>query len=78
MNKQVRKVRRAHCYTTWCTRYLLTLLFYVGPVAPLMAGETIRVGSKAFTESHILAELAAQLLESEGYQVERKLGLGEP
>lgn len=36
----------------------------------------IRIGSKAFTESHILAEIAAQLLESQGYPVERKLGLG--
>jgi osmoprotectant transport system permease protein len=39
--------------------------------------KTVRVGSKAFTESHILAEMAAQLLESEGYRVERKLGLGQ-
>ncbi|MCZ6827988.1 MAG: ABC transporter permease subunit [Gammaproteobacteria bacterium] len=37
---------------------------------------TVRIGSKAFTESHILAEMAAQLLESEGYRIERKLGLG--
>lgn len=37
---------------------------------------TIRIASKTFTESHILAEIAAQLLESEGYPVERKLGLG--
>ncbi len=38
--------------------------------------KTIRIGSKAFTESHILAELAAQWLEHNGYAVERKLGLG--
>ena len=39
-------------------------------------GTSISIGSKAFTESHILAEMAAQLLESEGFRVERKLGLG--
>ena len=40
------------------------------------AKPVIRIGSKAFTESHILAEMSAQLLESEGFRVERKLGLG--
>src|SRR5262249_38677554 len=37
----------------------------------------IRVGSKSFTESYILAEIAAQVIEQAGEaQVERKLGLG--
>jgi osmoprotectant transport system permease protein len=60
-----------------CLALLLLL-----PVAqqPVLAGPndlpTLRVGSKAFTESHILAEMAAQLLEHAGYPVERKLGLG--
>ena len=40
------------------------------------ASTTITIGSKTFAESHILAEIAAQLLESEGFKVERKLGLG--
>lgn len=38
--------------------------------------QPIRIASKTFTESHVLAELAAQLLEAHGYTVERKLGLG--
>lgn len=38
--------------------------------------DTIRVASKTFTESYILAEIASQLLEEGGYAVERKLGLG--
>lgn len=37
---------------------------------------TVRIGSKAFNESHILAEMAAQLLEHHDYKVERRLGLG--
>ena len=38
--------------------------------------EIIRIGSKRFSENYILAELLAQLLEEEGFKVERKFGLG--
>ncbi len=41
-----------------------------------IAQQPIAVGSKTFSESHVLAELSAQLLEAEGFVVERKLGLG--
>lgn len=37
---------------------------------------TIRIGSKSFTEQWIVGELLAQLLEANGYKVDRKLGLG--
>ena len=40
------------------------------------AEETIVVGSKNFTEAYILGEAVAQLLESEGFDVDRRLGLG--
>jgi osmoprotectant transport system permease protein len=40
------------------------------------AAERVTVASKAFSESYVLAEIAAQLLEAEGFEVERKLGLG--
>ena len=36
----------------------------------------IRVGSKTFAESHVLAELVAQNLEQDGFTVERRFGLG--
>ncbi len=39
-------------------------------------GATVRIGSKDFTEQFILGEIYAQLLEANGYQVERKLNLG--
>ena len=46
----------------------------------LLAGfaqaQPITVGSKTFTESHVLAELVAQELEIAGFEVERKQGLG--
>jgi len=42
-----------------------------------LADGVIRVGSKSFTESYILAEIAAQVIEQTGEaRVERQLGLG--
>jgi len=37
---------------------------------------TVTVGSKNFSESYLLAEMAAQLLEHAGFDVERRFGLG--
>lgn len=55
------------------TRYWLPLLL-PWALAPANA-ETVVAGSKNFTESYILAEIAAQLLEHNGIEVERRLGL---
>ncbi|MCR9142436.1 MAG: ABC transporter permease subunit [bacterium] len=41
-----------------------------------LAAQTLRIGSKQFTESYILGELMAQLLEAEGFRVERRHNLG--
>ncbi|PIS11527.1 MAG: amino acid ABC transporter permease [Bdellovibrio sp. CG10_big_fil_rev_8_21_14_0_10_47_8] len=44
---------------------------------PCFAGETVTVGSKNFTESYILGEIVAQLLEDDpSLTVQRKFGLG--
>lgn len=40
------------------------------------ATRPIVVASKPFGESYLLAEMAAQLLEANGYRVDRRLGLG--
>jgi osmoprotectant transport system substrate-binding protein len=40
------------------------------------AGEPIKIGSKDFTEAILAAELYAQVLEANGFKVERKLNLG--
>ena len=49
-------------------------------LAALLAGsaaaEPVRIGSKNGNESYLLAEMAAQLLESEGFEVQRRFGLG--
>lgn len=44
--------------------------------AAALAGEAIRVGSKNFNESYLLAEMTAQLVEDAGFAVERRFGLG--
>lgn len=61
-------------------RATATLRRALAAVACLCAGfvtaEPIVVGSKNFSESYVLGEIVAQLLEHEGFSVERKLGLG--
>src|ERR1700687_457961 len=53
-----------------------TLLLH-GPALGDAQDGIIRVGSKSFTESYILAEIAAQVIEQTGEaRVERRLGLG--
>lgn len=39
-------------------------------------GPTIKIGSAGFSEAALVAEIYAQALESDGYQVERKLNTG--
>lgn len=43
---------------------------------PVLAQQPIVVGSKTFSESHVLAEIAAQYLEAKGQIVQRRIGLG--
>lgn len=42
----------------------------------LPATASLSIGSKNFTESYLLAEILAQLLEGEGLSVQRRFGLG--
>ena len=55
-------------------QWILLLLLLAAPLYPL--ADVIRVGSKNFNESYVLGEIAAQMLEAQGFEVERKLGLG--
>ncbi len=52
------------------------LLLCTSVPGAIAGSDTIRIGSKNFNESYLLSEMAAQLLESEGFVVERKFGLG--
>ena len=40
------------------------------------SAQTVKVGSKNFTEQYILAEIYAQAIEDAGIKVERKINLG--
>ncbi len=53
-----------------------TTLLIVMLSARAATTEPIRVGSKPFNEGYILAEIISQMLEANGFQVERKFGLG--
>jgi len=54
---------------------LCVILFCVG-IIPASA-QTLRVGSKAFTESYVLGEIAKRTLENAGFSVEHKQGMGK-
>jgi osmoprotectant transport system substrate-binding protein len=53
-----------------------TIAAVIGLVQPAASAEPIKIGSKAFTEQFILAQMYAALLENAGYKVERKINLG--
>lgn len=52
-------------------RYLAIMLIFAA-----LSAQTVRIGSKTFPESRLLAEMMAQLLEANGFEVERKFYLG--
>jgi len=56
---------------------VLALIFITGALPPAAtAQEKIVVGSKGFTEQVILGNMVSLLLESNGFKVDRKVGLG--
>ncbi|MEM7219298.1 MAG: glycine betaine ABC transporter substrate-binding protein [Pseudomonadota bacterium] len=56
--------------------WALILALAVLLAAPSARAETLRVASKNFNESYLLGEIAAQLLQARGFDVERRFGLG--
>lgn len=54
--------------------WMLACLF--GLACLSSAGQTLRVGAKHFNEGYILSEIIAQLLEHNGYTVQRQYNLG--
>jgi len=57
-------------------RIFVGLCFSLLWMSSVWADSQVRIGSKNFNESYLLSEIAAQLLEANGYEVERKFGLG--
>ena len=71
---QQQQRRRAFVFTTVL---IATVIAVVGITALRNTGrKDIKIGSKDFTESALLAEIVAQLLEARGVSVERKFELG--
>lgn len=56
-------------------RYILIGLLLSLTLGNTSHAQTIIVGSKNFTENYLLSEIAAQLLEAKGFDVERRQGL---
>jgi osmoprotectant transport system permease protein len=56
-------------------RNIILILFILIALSCTEA-QTIRVGAKHFNENYILGEIISQLIENEGYEVERKFNLG--
>ncbi|WP_106477037.1 glycine betaine ABC transporter substrate-binding protein [Phytohalomonas tamaricis] len=54
---------------------LLMVLMLTAGIA--QAAETISIGSKADREGHLLGEIFAQKLENDGFNVDRRFGLGQ-
>ncbi|EED32348.1 glycine betaine/L-proline ABC transporter, permease and substrate-binding protein [gamma proteobacterium NOR5-3] len=52
------------------------LLLSLLSALPALAQPPVVIGSKTFSESHVLGEIAAQYLEAHGQSVERRMGLG--
>lgn len=55
---------------------LLSTAVALAIAAPALAGGKITVGGKGFTEQLIIAEMTKQLLEKNGYTVDKKDGMG--
>jgi osmoprotectant transport system substrate-binding protein len=57
-------------------RSVIAALFGLAAFAAPAAAQTVKVGSKNFTEQYVVAEIYAQALEHAGIKVERRLNLG--
>jgi osmoprotectant transport system substrate-binding protein len=54
------------------------LLVLIGACSPGEGSKgTVKIGSVGFDEAKVMAEIYAQVLEADGYTVERSLGLGD-
>ena len=78
----VRRLMETPVVMRWIGRAAACALLFGPASMPAVSGSAndqphaLRIGSKHFNESYLLAEIGAQLLESRGYEVERRFGLG--
>jgi osmoprotectant transport system substrate-binding protein len=62
--------------TNWLATVGVTFLVVASVVGCGGDGQTVKVGSKDFTEQFIIGEMYALVLENAGFRVERRLNLG--
>ena len=67
--------KRLTFHVSRITFYALSVLLLICAL-PSADAQKISVGSKRFTESYVLGEIAKKLLEDAGYRVEHKQGMG--
>lgn len=53
----------------------VSIAMFLSACSPSQTSSTIIIGSKDFAEQYIVAEMYAQVLEQNGFEVERKFGL---
>ncbi len=73
----MRRIRKAGTQE----RFLRQLLFscfpvFLIPISSIGASEPIIIGSKKFTESYVLAEIAKRAIENTGVPTEHRQGMG--
>ncbi|MCB0355858.1 MAG: ABC transporter permease subunit [Bdellovibrionales bacterium] len=56
-------------------KIFLSVIFFFNFLSASYGQELVKIGSKKFTESYILAEIMSQYLESKGFKVKRSFGL---
>ena len=57
-------------------KWIVSVALAAAGFAGTASAQTLKVGSKNFTEQFIVAELYAAALEAAGFKVERKINLG--
>ncbi len=69
---QTKRLRAAFAKCVFC----MAFLFWISGFQTAFAADKLTIGSKKFTESYVLAEIAKRSLGSAGIQVEHRPGMG--
>ena len=82
VNGEQQNISRFTFHVSRITHHALRITFYTLSalllicILPSVSAQKISIGSKRFTESYVLGEIAKKLLEDAGYHVEFKQGMG--
>src|SRR5205807_1404128 len=76
MSRMDHYARSRHAVSIRFSRHAISICFSLLALPLITQAETVTVGSKKFTESFVLGEIAKKLLTDAGFQVNHKQGLG--